>query len=188
MVQLKAMLLTFLCSSFVGCIGAGANSAVKPGAPGMFPTVTGINLEGEEKQIPHELPGSLRILCVAFERQQQEDVNTWIDRLTPEVLQQHDLAFYELPVIYEASQAFRLWVNNGMRAGIRDDLARRRTFTVYTDRQAFTANLGFSLSSISTVLIDKSGKILWRADGPATEANFGELLRAVEEAASRKAS
>jgi hypothetical protein len=185
MAQVKAMILTLLLSGFVGCIGAGANSAVKPGEPGTFPTVTGINLEGEEKQIPLELPGSLRVLCVAFERQQQEDVNTWIDRLTPEVLQQNDLLFYELPVRYEASQAFRLWVNNGMRAGIRDDLARRRTFTVYTDRQAFITNLGLTLSSISTVLIDKSGKILWRADGPATEESFGELLKTVREIKSR---
>ena len=182
MKRIKASVVACICGALIGCIGSGANSAMKPGAEGSFPFVTGINLEGEEKQIPNELSGSLKVLCVAFERQQQEDVNTWIDRLTPEVLEREGLAFYELPVIYEASKVFRMWVNNGMRAGIRDDLARRRTFTVYTNREAFTSHLGLQLSSISTLLLDRNGKIVWRIDGPATEEKFTSLLEAVRKA------
>lgn len=162
----------------MGCIGAGANSSVTPGGAGVFPTVTGINLEGEEKTIPRDLGGELRVVCIAFERQQQEDVNTWLDKLTPEILAEHNLHFYELPVIYEASQAFRLWVNNGMRAGIRDVAARQRTITVYTDRDAFTSQLGLRLSSITTMLLDTHGTIVWRADGRATDAALQELLAA----------
>jgi hypothetical protein len=176
------MCMIIATTLLTGCIGAGANSAMSPGAQGTFPVVTGINLEGEEKQIPLELPGSMRVLCVAFERQQQEDVNTWIDRLTPEILAREKLDFYELPVIYEASKAFRLWVNNGMRAGIQDDVARRRTFTVYTNREAFTSYLGLQLSSISTFLIDGAGKIVWQVNGPATEEKFMALLEAARSA------
>jgi predicted transcriptional regulator len=174
--MLNRVVVILFLGILTGCIGAGANSTMKPGAEGLFPTVTGINLEGEEKTIPKDLEGNLRVVCVAFERQQQEDVNTWIDRLTTEVLKEHGLSFHELPVIYEASQAFRLWVNNGMRAGIRDEVARKRTITVYTDRTAFTSALELQLSSITTMLLDKDGTILWRADGRATDAAFNQLL------------
>lgn len=171
--HILVMLMTI--GSIAGCIGSGSNSPLIAQSAGSFPTVRGINLHGETVAIPAELQGERRIVIVAFEQRQQTDVDTWINALT-EVLQANPkLSLYELPVIYEGSAAFRFWVNNGMRSGIPDSAARSRTITVYTDREAFYAALNVKQSSITTFVINKSGAIEWRADGPATEESLGSL-------------
>lgn len=167
--------LLMATATITGCIGAGANSRLVTQTGGAFPIVSGINLHGDTVAIPAELEGERRIVVVAFEQQQQRDVDTWIGALEGDLRADPNLKLYELPVIYEGSAAFRFWVNNGMRSGITDDLARHRTITVYTDRDAFYAALGVRQNSITTFVIDKSGAILWRADGPATDGSLADL-------------
>lgn len=164
-----------LALALSGCIGAGTNSSVVPKGDMNFPFVVGTNLNGESFKIPAELEGDPRILVVAFEQAQQGDVDTWIRGLQSDLAARPELRLYELPVIYTGSAAFRFTVNNGMRSGITDETARRRTITVYTDRDAFYAALNVKQSSITTFVINKSGAIVWRADGPATEESLGSL-------------
>ncbi len=168
--------------SLAGCIGAGRVSEVgsvsSPGAA--FPSVAGINLEGEEIQLPQGFAGRLNLVAVAFEREQQADVDTWIgasERLGDEA----DLRFYEVPTIYEAGAAFRLWVNNGMRAGIPAPEARARTITVYLDREAFLKTLAIpDVTSIHVFLLDDAGRVLWRTAGAATPDKLDELRKKLD--------
>jgi hypothetical protein len=68
-------------------------------------------------------------------------VDTWIARVEPLLAHYPELHLYEVPTIYESSALFRLWLNNGMCAGITDQAARRRTVTVYVDREQFNTAL-----------------------------------------------
>ena len=86
-----------------------------------------------------------------------------------------------MPVIYEAGPLFRWWLNNGMRIGVVEEEARRRTITVYTDRTAFSQAIDLaSLEQIHTVLLDAEGRILWRRSGPATEEAKRALISAIQ--------
>jgi hypothetical protein len=169
-----------------GCIPAGPNSEVgSSGTPGFaFPDVVGINLHGEEIALPAGFAGRLNLIAVAFEQSQQPDVDTWI-AAAEGLLPQHDgLRFYEVPTIYQANPVLRAWVNNGMRAGIRDSQARTRTITVYVDRQRFIDALAIpDMDDIDMFLIDRAGKILWHARG-ALEAETLASLERVLDAAS----
>ncbi|MBU6280943.1 hypothetical protein KGQ64_01780 [bacterium] len=174
-----AALLAVASALLGGCIGAGTNSPLRPVSSG-FPDVTGIDLEGREVRLPSGLSGSPRIVVVAFEREQQADVDTWIRAVEPLLAARPSARLYEVPVIGSSSAPFRFWLNNGMRAGIPDEAARRRTVTVYTDRDGFLAAVGARRESIGTLLLDDGGRISWRTDGPADPGKVAGLAAAMD--------
>ena len=164
--------------ALAGCISSGQNSTVESNglAGAIFPGVTGINLEGEEISVPEELNGDWNLVAVAFERNQQQFVDTWIASADELISESPGFRFYELPTIFEANPIFRLWVNNGMRAGIRDDIARERTITVYVDRDRFTQALAIdTMNEIHVFLLDDAGRIQWRTKGSADAAKLAQL-------------
>jgi len=165
-----------------GCIPAGQNSPVVATGPAgiAFPEVIGINLEGEEIPLPGGFSGALNLVVVAFEQDQQRLVDTWIAAIDDLVAATPGLRFYEVPTIYEANPVFRLWVNNGMRSGIRDADARQRTITVYLDRERLIELLAIpDMRDIHVFLLDESGRILWRTTGPRDEEKAASLKTAL---------
>lgn len=166
-----------------GCIAAGPNSTVTTrGDAGIdFPEVTGVNLEGEEIALPAGFRGERNLVAVAFKRGQQEKVDTWIAELDRLAEVDPELRFYELPTIYEANALFRMWVNNGMRSGIQDPVARKRTITLYLDREKFMAELAIpTMDDIHLFLLDEGGRVMWRAAGSADDAKLASLAEALD--------
>ena len=169
--------------TLTGCIPAGINSPVQSsGATGVaFPDVVGIDLEGEQVSLPGGFAGRRNLVAVAFERDQQAVVDTWITAVEPLLARDRDLRLYEVPTIYESSVLFRLWVNNGMRAGIPDPAARRRTVTVYLDRERFTTALAIpDTREVHLLLLEADGRIVWRTTGPADDQKLAALADALE--------
>jgi hypothetical protein len=169
--------------TLTGCIPAGINSPVQSsGATGVaFPDVVGIDLEGDQVSLPGGFAGRRNLVAVAFERDQQAVVDTWITAVEPLLARDRDLRLYEVPTIYESSALFRLWINNGMRAGIPDPAARRRTVTVYLDRKRFTAALAIpDTRDVHLLLLEADGRIVWRTTGPADDEKLAALADALE--------
>ena len=165
-----------------GCIPAGVNSPIHQSgeAGATFPEVVGIDLEGDEVALPAGFEGRQNLVAVAFEREQQAVVDTWIAAAEPLLAQDVELRLYEVPTIYEGPAAFRFWVNNGMRSGITDQVARRRTVTIYVDRNEFNAALSIpDTSDIHVLLVDAEERIAWRTTGPADHNKVASLVRAL---------
>lgn len=160
-----------------GCISAGSNTAVtaSPNAA-VFPTVTGVNLHGDEVTLPGQLVGNPSLVIVAFEREQQDIINPWLphfDELETELPNFH---YYELPVINERTASERMFINNGMRMGIPADAARARTITIYTDRERFIDAAGIpSMDTIYLFVLSQNGEILYRTTGAYDEDKFQAL-------------
>lgn len=178
----KLALTAALASWLFGCIGPGSNSAVTPLAPERFPELQGKSLFGDDITLPDGFEGEINLVSMGFVQGHQRDINGWID-LVPELTQSFPtLRFYEVPVIYEAGPLFRWWLNNGMRIGVVEDVARRRTITVYTDRAAFSQSINLaSLDEIHTLLLDSEGRILWRQDGPPTKNGRHSLMKSIRQ-------
>lgn len=154
-----------------------------------FPQVSGSNLERQEYMLPRDFAGRYNIVFVPFQQWQQSEVNTWIpyarelEEVFPEV------AHYELPTIRSMSRLSRLFINEGMRAGIPDTLARERTITLYLDKPAFKAALGIeSEAQIHVFLVDQSGQVLWRGAGAYTLEQAEALLARIRELRAGPAS
>jgi hypothetical protein len=156
-------------------IGAGQNSKIQANKNGYFPKITGIDLDGKKQELPAIFKNKFNLVIVAFKREQQAQVDIWVKAIEPILKENSNLSFYEIPLIYELSTFSRMWVNNGMRFGIRDKVARKRTITVYTNKEEFFRITKMQEDKIYALLIDDSGKILWKAEGSANKTNVAAL-------------
>ncbi len=142
-----------------------------------FPQLTATNLEARTLSLPADFAGERNLLLIAFERAQQKNVDTWLHemkRFEPAP----GFHYYELPTIDKLNPLVRWFINNGMRRGIPDHEARARTITLYIDKAPFCQALNISdQKQIYAILIDRSGRVLWRAMGDFDEAK-GASLRA----------
>jgi hypothetical protein len=157
-------------------IGSGENSSIQANKD-KFPLLSGINLEGKKHELPKDFIGELNLIAIGFEREHQEAINTWI-KVADELIEKNPkIKFYEVPLIYELGTFSRTWINNGMRLGIQNEIARKRTVTVFTNRDKFFEIMDMKGDKIYTLLLDKDGKILWRAEGLANQKNIESLQK-----------
>jgi hypothetical protein len=145
-----------------------------------FPTVSGFNLNRQEFTFPQDLAGELNILFVPFLQRQQLVVNTWIPFALETEAAFPGVVYYELPTIDEMPTLSRMFVNEGMRAGIPDETARDRTVTLYIDTKKFMEAADIpGKDAVHILLVNRSGDILWRTTGQFDEMKGQALLEAV---------
>ena len=174
---MKKICLILAIMSLTSCmIGSGENSSIEANN-NKFPLMSGINLDGIKHDLPKDFAGELNLVSIGFEREHQEAINTWIAVADEITKNNSKIKFYEVPLIYELGGFSRAWVNNGMRLGIQDKIARERTITVYTNRDKFFEIMDMKGDKIYTLLLDKDGKILWRSEGLANQKNIESLQK-----------
>jgi hypothetical protein len=132
-----------------------------------FPEVVGTNLNGQKFRLPGDFEGDLNLVFVAFQREQQLMVNTWLP--TADVLESlHPrLKFYELPSISRMNPVARWFINTGMRSGIKDPNSRHKTITLFLDKEPFRKALDIpGEENIHIFLVNRQGQVAWRSEGP----------------------
>jgi hypothetical protein len=141
-----------------------------------FPVVTGSNLQRRKLDLPEGFDGNLNLVLIAFQQWQQTQVDTWIP-FAKQLEEVHaGLRYYELPTIQRLNALARTFINEGMRAGIPDPVARERTITLYVDKNSFRQALQLPHEDdIYVLLLDRQGQVLWRAEGTFTQEK-GESL------------
>ncbi len=145
-----------------------------------FPTVTFDNLEKRTMTLPRDFGGERNVVFVAFLRKQQDDVDTWVPFVKPLVARTPNTEFYEIPTIKRMIAPMRWMINSGMRGGIDDKGARERTITLYLDKEPFKQALGITdENTISVMIVDREGRVLWRTTGVFTTAKGAELEAAL---------
>ena len=143
-----------------------------------FPAVTGSNLQRQKLSLPQDFRGELNLVLIAFQQWQQAQVDTWIPFVRQLEESHSGVRYYELPTIQRRSVLSRTLINEGMRAGIPDPVARERTITLYVDKRAFREALELpGEDDIHVILLDRQGRVRWRAEGAFT-AEKGESLTA----------
>ena len=146
-----------------------------------FPTVSGFNLNRQEFTFPQDLVGELNILFVPFLQRQQLVVNTWIPFAQETEGAFPGVVYYELPTIDEMPSLSRMFVNEGMRAGIPDETARERTVTLYIDTSEFMEAADIpGKDEVPILLVNRSGDILWRTTDRFDETKGEALLGAIK--------
>ena len=102
-----------------------------------FPTVTGSNLQRQKLTLPQDFQGDRNLVFIAFQQWQQSQDDTWIPFARQLEDTHSELRYYELPTIEHRNALARTFINEGLRAGIPDRVARERTITLYLDKVAF---------------------------------------------------
>ena len=83
--------------------------------------------------LPAGLPGERNVVLIAFRRDQQKLVDSWVPWLEQRAATDPRLRFVELPAIGPQWEPARPVIDCGMAAAIRDQAVRRRTLTVYAE-------------------------------------------------------
>ena len=141
-----------------------------------FPDVEGSSLSMVPHRLPQTLAGDVNLLLIAFRQWQQRDVDTWTPLADELAVAYPQFRAYELPVISQAYRPVARFIDGGMRSGIPEPSVRDATITLYINRTAFMRSLQIpTASSIVPMLVQPSGPILWRTEGPRTTRSEDEL-------------
>lgn len=145
-----------------------------------FPTVYGANLLREKLTLPQDFQGRFNLVFIPFEQWQQIEVDSWM-ALAKELEEQFDsLAYYELPTIQNRNTLYKLFTNEGMRAGIPNPKTRERTITLYLDKADFRSALGMlDEEHIYILVVDRQGAEFFRARGPYSREEDVALRQAL---------
>jgi hypothetical protein len=161
------------------------SSLVGGEAETVFPRIEGKALTGRKFEVPGDLAKAHNLILVAFLREQQEDVDTWIPRAESIESSDPDFAFFEFPVLPEMNPVSRWFIYQGMRGGIPSEEARARTVTFHLEKEEFKRTLGIaSEDHISVFLVDPEGAVIWRSKGRWSQEKEGDLRSVLEKAGS----
>ena len=141
-----------------------------------FPTIEARSLEGVNVHLPQAFTGERNVVIVAFQRQHQALVDSWVPWLEEQVNADPSLRFYELPVIGRMWAPARRFIDGGMAASIRVPEILQRTLTIYGDVNRITQPLGITdRSTITMLVVDGRGVVHWSATGGFTPPIAGAL-------------
>ena len=147
-----------------------------------FPALAARNLDGEAVALPAGFTGEQNLVLVAFRRDQQPAVDSWIAWHGDVVAAHPGWRAYEVPVIATRWSPGRPMIDGGMAKAVGTSEARRRTVTVYGDVRRVIDGLAIrDTSEITVLLVDDAARIKWRATGawtPELGAQFVEALEA----------
>lgn len=130
--------------------------------------------------LPQDFEGERNLVLVAFQQWQQSQVDTWLP--FARYLEQAfpGVRYYELPTIQRLNVVARTFINEGMRAGIPDPVARDRTITLYLDKEPFRQALQLpDEEDIYVLLLDRQGMVLWREEGAFSQEKAASLEEAI---------
>ncbi|CAB4340097.1 unannotated protein [freshwater metagenome] len=146
----------------------------------LLPAVDARALDGTEYRLPNELGGERNLIAVAFQRNQQDDVDTWLGDFAA-LEDQHDgLITYEMPTISRRWAPVRGFIDGGMTAAIPDPKTRARTITAYTDVNRVRDSLGLpDTNQIAVIVCDRDGVVSWLARGARSDEAAAELRAAL---------
>ena len=132
----------------------------------IFPDVAGKNLDGKNFQLPQDFEGGMNLVFLAFQREQQLAVNTWLPTATLLEDLHKELRYYELPVHSCINPIVRRFLNRAMRVGIRYPGSREKTIPLYMDKDPFCKTLDISgEENIHILVLNDEARIVWRSEG-----------------------
>jgi hypothetical protein len=183
-IQRRLALLLILPASLLSGGAAHAQGTATAGDSSMprFPVVKTSNLDGKDFTLPRDFEGGLNLIFIAFQRRQQEDVDTWLPLARQLEATDSSLRSYELPTIRRGNPLMRWMINRGMASGIDDPRARASTLTLYLDKSAFRRSLAIvSEEEITVLLVERDGEIDWRSTGTWSAEKEKSLRRVLQE-------
>ncbi|MFW6083265.1 MAG: hypothetical protein ACOC7O_01335 [Thermoplasmatota archaeon] len=138
-----------------------------------FPELESKSLSGKKVKIPDDLKGEINLISVAFVREAQAMLDSWI---YPFQDMCEGKSAYELPMIDGYFwKIFSGFIDEGMKAGIPE---RKHDYVVtyYGDTSKFKNKLGIKDKGLGYVyLLDKDGTIIWSGKGYADEKGLDEM-------------
>lgn len=134
-----------------------------------FPAIAARNLEGLNVELPHGFDGDRNLVIVAFDRNHQRLVDSWVPWAEATAAADPGFRFFEVPAIHRKWVPVRRFIDGGMAAAIRVPAILRRTLTYYGDLARLTEPLGIvDRKTIAVLLLGPDGMVRWKGSGAFT--------------------
>ncbi len=172
-----------LVCTFIPCFCAQAGAPTHEGS-GVFPTIAAEALDKSPVNLPSQLEGRLNLLLLSWARDQGPQMDTWT--AASQALQHADSEFrvYRMLVSARESALYRWWDNSSLRSAETDPELLHWSVPLYTDKRALQEALELSGNEhkIAAVLVDRTGRVLWKAEGPSAADTRAGLQAAAKNA------
>lgn len=143
-----------------------------------LPELRGEFLTGRTAILPEAARGRVALLLLGFTYDSRLAVEAWAKQFRARFGSQPDAAFFEIPMIGGFGRLGKWFIDSGMRKGT-PKADHERVITVYGGVDPWKARTGYrDPKAAYLILIDKSGKVLWRHNGPYEESAFQSLAGA----------
>jgi hypothetical protein len=136
---------------------------------GQFPAIQATSLNNAKFHLPQDFAGRLNLVVISFAREQQQEVDTWV-AVAQQIQSAHkDFSYYELPTTSREDLLYRWWFDAALRSNTTNKELRSRILTAYVSKHKFYKTLHIANEKqVVPVLVDRSGKVYWRAEGACT--------------------
>ena len=141
----------------------------------LFPEVKSKSLAKQIEIIPDSAKGKVTLVAVAFLRESQSQLDSWLEPFIKEFGNNKDFMFYEIPMISGGYKFMRFVIDGGMRSGIPEP-KHKHVVTMYGDVEKYINELGLDPSFGYAFLLDNKGHIQWQAEGFSTPEMLDELF------------
>jgi hypothetical protein len=156
----------------------------EPASSGQLPSLTGENLNSRKMTLPQDLPGDPALLFIAFDQDQQSQIDSWTKGLNDSV------PWLEVPIIEPSNAFVRAMIAGGMRRDIAATAVRERVVTVYTAPDPVARAVGCTdyRKRLCVAVAEKSGRIRLVSAGAYSPDAAKRVLESLRSAATIPAS
>jgi hypothetical protein len=137
----------------------------------VFPKIDSYSLDKAKVDLPADFAGKANLLLISFEPEQAKDIETWMP--LAQALQHMNFGFryYKLPVSSPENFLYRWWDTSSLRSVETDPETWHWIIPLYTNKESFRRALNIANEKeVVAALVDKNGRVLWKASGrPAAD-------------------
>ena len=144
-----------------------------------FPNVTADSLAGTKESIPESCRGKVTLVAVAFLRESQSQLDSWLNPFYEKFGKRDGFMFYEIPMISSGYKFMKFVIDGGMRGGI-PQFKHKHVVTMYGDVEKYLTALHLDPRYGYAFLLDREGSIVFQAQGVATGQSLQELFTKAE--------
>jgi hypothetical protein len=160
--------------------GAIMDAVKNPNIGKKFPAVNAKTLAGQETTIPDDAAGKVTLVCVAFLRETQAQLDSWLNPFYEKFGRREDIMFYEVPMISGGYKFMKLIIDGGMRGGL-PEFKHKHVVTMYGDVESYMQVLNLDARNGYAFLLDRGGSIRWQQQGFSSAATLDSLFAATED-------
>jgi hypothetical protein len=145
-----------------------------------FPEVTAESLAGTRESIPESARGKVTLVTVAFLRESQSQLDSWLGPFEQKFGNSEGFTFYEIPMISSGYKFMRFIIDGGMRGGIPQQ-KHKNVVTMYGDVEKYMDALQLDPRYGYAFLLDREGIIRFQGQSFATPETMKELFATAEQ-------
>jgi hypothetical protein len=145
----------------------------------IFPEVTAKSLADTDESIPSSAGGKVTLVVIAFLRESQPQLDSWLEPFIEKFGGRDGFTFYEVPMISSEYESMRAVIDGGMRGGIPEP-KHKHVVTMYGDVEKYMKALNLDSRYGYAFLLDRDGIIRWQGQGYANTEALNKLFQTAE--------